>query len=94
MAHSSLLPTTLPAAAQLNDEWANSLLPGGGIEGVRQRLVENAAAERESMMRERTADAFTAAGKGGSPPRGPSTGGSLAGLPKLNPSLAACPAGR
>lgn len=46
---------------ELNDEWANSLLPGGGIEGVRQRLVENAAAERESMMRERTADAFTAA---------------------------------
>ncbi|KAL4430146.1 hypothetical protein ABPG77_004928 [Micractinium sp. CCAP 211/92] len=46
---------------ELNDEWANSLLPGGGIEGVRQRLVENAAAERESMMRERIADAFTAA---------------------------------
>lgn len=46
---------------ELNDEWANSLLPGGGLQGLRQRLLENAAAERESMMKERMADAFNVA---------------------------------
>jgi hypothetical protein len=49
-------------ALQLTEEWANSLLPGGGVAGVRERLRENQQAEREAAQRERIADAFTSAG--------------------------------
>lgn len=46
---------------QMDDEWANALLPGGGLAGLRATLLEAAAAEREREQRERIADAFTAA---------------------------------
>lgn len=41
---SPLLPIpdspTLEAHSQLDDEFANSLLPGGGLAGLRERLLE------------------------------------------------------
>lgn len=46
---------------EVTEEWANTLLPGGGIAGLRERLRENQQAEREATLRERIADAFTSA---------------------------------
>jgi hypothetical protein len=57
-----LLIVALLSALQLTEEWANSLLPGGGVAGLRELLRENQQAEREAAQRERIADAFTSAG--------------------------------
>ena len=46
----------------MNDEWANGILPGAGLAGLREQLLAAQAEEREATQRERIADAFAAAG--------------------------------
>ncbi|KAI7839381.1 hypothetical protein COHA_006906 [Chlorella ohadii] len=46
---------------ELTDEFANSLLPGAGLAGLRDKLLEAQRFDREREQRERIADAFSAA---------------------------------
>ena len=47
---------------QMDDAWAEKLLPGAsGLAGLKATMKKAAAAQRESDQRERIADAFTAA---------------------------------